>query len=48
MELLFVVAKIMGHLAKMMAYFSFKIVLSVIMTTTIQNTVAFGNAQITL
>jgi len=48
MELLFVVAKIMGHLAKMIAYFFIQIVLSVIMTTTIQNTVAFGNARITL
>ena len=43
MELLFVVAKIIGSPGK-----NDSLVLSVIMTTTIQNTVAFGNARITL
>jgi len=49
MEPLFVVAKIVGSPCKNDNQpFPFKIVLSVIMTTAVESTVAFGNAQITL
>jgi len=51
MEPLFVVAKIIGSPGKNdspQPTFSVKIVLSVIMTMTVQSTVAFGNARITL
>ena len=46
MELLFVVATIIGSPSKNDSLL--KIVLSVIVTTTVQNTVAFVNARITL
>ena len=59
MEPFFVVAKIIGSTGKLTAYVFIKIffskcdydhqkVLSVIMTNTVQSTVAFGNAKITL
>jgi len=51
MEALLVVAKIIGSPSKNYSpqpTFSFKIVLCVIMTITVQSTVAFGNARITL